>query len=419
MKNKLISLLKWSEKYTKTDMNYLVSGSFWLSLGQFISAIAAIGLAVLFANILTSEQYGTYQFIISMGGIVAVFSLSGMRFSIIRGVAQIGNIAFVTGFKTYMKWSVGMALVSFAIALYYYINNNIELSIAMLFVGALSPFFRGFGLYQTLLTGQKRHDAYSVIRIIYTLVTTTSLAVAIFLTTSPILIAFIYFLSHTVVLGFILLYVWKKYGGIESDSPKEETHAKQVASYGKQLSLLHVGNKLAAELDKVLTFHFLGPASLAVYTLAYSPVKELIHGGEILRTLLLPKLSESNIAVIKKTLLRKAFLFFLFLIPIVIAYFFAAPYLYATLFPKYLDSIIYSQILVFTLLFLPIIVFRQTFIAHKQTKALYVIDTVLPVFKILLLLIFLPIFGIYGAILAIYLHLILSLIILLYLFARM
>ncbi len=418
MKEKVLGLLKWSEKYTQTDMNYLVFGSFWLTLGQGFNAITAILLAILFANILTPEQYGTYQFIISMAGVVAVFSLNGMRFAIIRGVAKVGNAAFRAGFFTFMKWSVVMATIGFAIAIYYFLNGNNQLAIAMFFVGAFSPFFRGFGLYQALLVGQKKHDVYSRIRILYTFTTALFLVAAIFLTTNPVIIAFVYLFAHTTVLGFIYLYVSKKYGKVERDYNKEKVD-KHIASYGTQLSFLNMGNRLAAELDKVLMFHFLGPASLAVYALAYSPVKEIRAGGEIMRTLILPKLSTRSISDIKRTLLRKAFIFFLIMLPIVFTYYFVAPYLYATLFPKYLESIIYSQLLIFTLLFLPIIMFRQAFIAKKQTKSLYIIDTVLPIFKILLLIILLPLFGINGAIITIFVHLTVSLMLLLYLFGKM
>ena len=44
-KDKTYNLLRWSEKYTKTDMVYLAQGSFWLSLGYGANIVK--GLAIL------------------------------------------------------------------------------------------------------------------------------------------------------------------------------------------------------------------------------------------------------------------------------------------------------------------------------------------------------------------------------------
>ena len=51
IKNRIILLLRKSEKYTKTDMVYLFSGGSWLVVGQIISSVSALALAVLFANL--------------------------------------------------------------------------------------------------------------------------------------------------------------------------------------------------------------------------------------------------------------------------------------------------------------------------------------------------------------------------------
>jgi len=58
-------ILRYSERYTQTDMVYFASGGFWLLLGQFISTISAFLLLIAFANFLPKEVFGTYQYILA------------------------------------------------------------------------------------------------------------------------------------------------------------------------------------------------------------------------------------------------------------------------------------------------------------------------------------------------------------------
>ena len=70
IKEKIYNLLRWSEKYTKTDMVYLAHGGFWLSFGQIISSLSSFLLAIAFANLLPKETYGNYKYILSIASIL-------------------------------------------------------------------------------------------------------------------------------------------------------------------------------------------------------------------------------------------------------------------------------------------------------------------------------------------------------------
>ena len=75
-KQKLISILRWSEKYTQTDMVYLTRGGFWLILGKIVFNISGFLLIIAFANLLSKEAYGTYQYVLSVASILAIPTLS-------------------------------------------------------------------------------------------------------------------------------------------------------------------------------------------------------------------------------------------------------------------------------------------------------------------------------------------------------
>src|SRR3989344_575296 len=119
---KATPLLRWMEKYTKTDMLYLAKGGFWLMLGQGILMVSGLILSVAFANLLPKDVYGTYQFIMSMASVISAFTLSGLNTSIMRAVAGGSEGALRTGVRTQLLWSTGMVVAGAALAAYYYVN---------------------------------------------------------------------------------------------------------------------------------------------------------------------------------------------------------------------------------------------------------------------------------------------------------
>ena len=52
IRNKAYNVLRWSEKYTKTDMLYLAKGGSWFTVGQVVSSSSVLLLAIAFANLL-------------------------------------------------------------------------------------------------------------------------------------------------------------------------------------------------------------------------------------------------------------------------------------------------------------------------------------------------------------------------------
>ena len=61
--SRLVRFLRWTEKYTRTDMVYLVSGGFWLSIAQIGTSILGFLLTMVLANLLAPELLGEYRFL--------------------------------------------------------------------------------------------------------------------------------------------------------------------------------------------------------------------------------------------------------------------------------------------------------------------------------------------------------------------
>ncbi len=337
LKIKIVSLLRWSERYTKTDMLYLAKGGFWLTFGQVLSTIASFLLAVAFANFLPSNTYGVYQFILSTAGILSATTLSGINTSAIRSVSKGFEGVILKSLKTKLMWSSIGSFVSIFISIYYFVNQNNTLGFSFLIVSIFLPFFYSLNISNSLLRGKKFFDKeikYSFIAYIFT---SASVITTLFLTNNIFVILISYFGSWTAIRYFIFRNTIKNY-------KTNDLLDKENESYGKHLSVIGFISTVSEYIDKILIFHFMGAVEVAIYSFATAPVMQIRGLMKNIHTLALPKFSERSYDEVKESILKRNFLLLLFSLPFFILYVFMAPAIFKLFFPQYLDSIFYSRI---------------------------------------------------------------------------
>lgn len=392
IKQKIFNALKWSEKYVKTDMIYFTKGSFWLTIETVSASILGLILTIGFANLLPKESFGTYKYLISIADIVAILSLSGMATAVTQSVARGFDGILKKGFLVSLKWGTLMFFVSLVGAIYYFINNNNVLAIGFLFIGTLTPLQKSAGLYDAFLKGKKDFKTKTIYGVIRSFLSISLLIITILATDNPLIILFIYLALQTTLALFFDFLTIKKYK-IKKDSDPLSIN------FGKHLSLVNIAGKISSQLDNILVFHYLGAIQLAVYNFALAPLRHLGKTNMIIQQLAFPKISAKNIREIKKAILHKTFILFGAMSVIVILYIIAAPYIFKFLFPQYTESIFFSQIIILSLL-VPSTLISQTFDAHMRKREIYIIRTIVPLFKIIMFFILLPLYGIWGAIAA-------------------
>jgi O-antigen/teichoic acid export membrane protein len=170
--------------------------------------------------------------------------------------------------------------------------------------------------------------------------------------------------------------------------------------FSKHLSAMNVISLAVAHIDKVVVYYFLGPTQLAVYAFALAPIQRLRTPDQIIANIALPKFAAQSFCVLQKTLVRKVFLLSLFLIALVGTYIYIAPFLFTILLPKYTESVIYSQVLALSIISTSSILFTQALTAHSKTKELYIVKTIIPLLRVILFLVLLPLYGLWGIITA-------------------
>jgi O-antigen/teichoic acid export membrane protein len=392
-KQRLYGFLRWTEKYAKTDMVYLMSSNFWLVAPRFLILFIGMGLTVAFANLLPPSVYGTYKYVIAASAFVAAFSLNSMNQSVMRSVAQ-GNAGVVPGLiRTSMIWSLPASIVTLGLSAYYFSHSNTTLAFGFLFIAITNVLSNGYGLSKSMLIaiGDFKNNTFfgfprAVLSILIVLAT-------LVITRNVVWILFAYFATNTFMGWSQYRYTMKKLGARES-----KEGLKEAITFGKHMSVLGFFMLISGQIDQILLFHFTGAAELAVYALALAPVQEAQNLIANFSTIIFPKLARKTKEEVRTSLpLRLKQLSLLSLLGTA-GYIICVPFLFKYLFPKYLASVLISQVMALTILFQGKGIIESLLIAHGEVKKRYTAILASQAIEFALFCTLIPLFGLWGAV---------------------
>ena len=156
---------------------------------------------------------------------------------------------------------------------------------------------------------------------------------------------------------------------------------------------------LANQLDKVLVFHYLGAAQLALYTFAFAIPEQIKGTYKNLFQIALPKYADQDPNKIRNSILDKIKRLTLITALLVVGYCLTAPLIYRLLFPAYQDAVFYSQIYMLGMIAIPgISLFGTYFQVRKDTKTLYKLSVISNLSTIVLTFVLISRFGLLGAV---------------------
>ena len=391
-KNRVYTFLRRSQKYTGTDNIYLAKGGFWLILGQMVSMVIAFFSAVAFANLLSPSIYGSYKYILSLAELLEITTLIGVSTAINQAVARNMEGSFYTGFKTKLKWGLIGSLAAIAAAIYYWLKGDEALSLPLIIAAVFLPILSASHIYTAFLGGRKLFNSQVKYTIVSQIISVGAIIAALFLTKNLLWLIIVYFASNAFANFFFYLLTKFKFRPNKKEDP-------QTISYGKHLSLMGVVSGIASRLDKLLLFNSIGAAPLAIYSFATIIPEQIERVLGNVESLAFPKLASKSEEDIGKNLMRKFWKLSILTGIVMVISIAVIPFFYKIFFPRYLDSIIYSQAFVLTFVSIPISLLGTTFKAKMMKKELYLIKAG-SFIKICLVAILIPIYGIWGAIAA-------------------
>ena len=394
MRHKALLVLEKLEKHIKTDVRYLVKGGFW-SIGNFVVTVGfGFLITVALANLVPKDVLGTYQFILAVASILAVCTLSGMGTAIVRAVAKGKDGVYGFGAWEKLKWSTFIFILSGSVSAYYFIQDDTTLAIAFLFVGVTTPFIESFKLYEEYLRGKEAFKETVTLGFWRKPIPLLAVGITAFLTDDLLLLISAYFVSHAISYGVVFLQVNKVFApGYETD--------RDALKLAKHMSILTIASQLAANLDKIFIWHFLGPVAVASFAIAQVTSRYASGVFSTVASIALPKISRQDFSTLQKTLPPKVGLFSLAMIGLALIYCALVPFIFRLIFPEYPESILIAQLLSILFVLAPTKIFSQALIAHDLLKAQYLLTFITPVAFAGLLWILTPPYGVLGATMAV------------------
>lgn len=391
IKSNFLRILRWSEIYTKTDMVYLIKGSFWLNSATIINSFFSLILIYVLGNYLSQETYGHYRYILSIYGLFSIFTLNGFNTAVTRSVAKNFEGDLMRGFKRQVVASLLGSTLSFIGAGYYWLRSNELLSCGLILVGLSLPLMEPATIYNSLLNGKKLFLLASTISSLSQLIATIALIITAINNDNPIPLLIVYFSAWSFCRLITLIIIKKYYQTNKSYSP-------DLIANGWHFSLVGMLSSIASYLDRILLFQFIGVRELALFSFAIAPTEQLKSLFKNFNILAMPKFSKRTEKELRENLNHKIMILGTAALVVSLIYILLAPFLIKTFLPKYIEITFMSQVLAISLLGVVVMPITTAMNSIPKIKALYLSNLVSPLINIVLFVILIPWFGLWGAV---------------------
>ena len=393
-REKAYLLLRKSEAFFKTDMVYLARGGSWLGIGQVASAGIAFISSLFFANIVSKDLYGSYKFIIASTSILATFSLSGMGSVVTQGVARGFEGILDKAVRTTLRFGTIIFISALGLSIYYFLNKNYVLGFSMLIAGISLPFNQAYSLAGSYLLGKKEFKKVTVTNTASQFLTTTAVIISAITTKNLLITVATYFVFNTLTTIWVYIYTKRKFN-------INDTQDHTLIPYGKHLSLMSTFGTIANQFDKLLVFHYLGAIQLAIYAFSQALPDQIRAVYKNIFTIAIPKYALYSQAEMRVSMMRKFKQLSLLTIGIILLYIVCAPFIFTHFFPKYMDSLFYSQIYILGLITIPGIgLFANYFQLKKATRIQYKLNIIGNTSTLIITFFLIYTYGLLGAVMA-------------------
>jgi O-antigen/teichoic acid export membrane protein len=394
-RERMTALVRFGERSLKTDLQYVVRGGFWLTSGHAFASVSAFILSIIFANFVDPATYGTYKYALSLAALLSIPTLGSITTALQRAIAKGDDGAAYAALKARLWGGVAAAALSLLASLWYFGHGNATLGMVLVIIALGMPLMESYGSYDAIFQGKHRYRASTFSFIFSSLTATLALIAAIFVSSGNV---------HVLLAAYFIAWAAGRFVSWQVASrlltKDTERNPGEVTTYGFRLTAIGVVGAIAAQVDGVLLFHYLGPVELAIFSFATALPNQLRGVVSNIARLALSRFSSRSAEEIKTSIHTKAFYLFLASLPIVAAYILAAPFIFQLLFPAYLSSVLPSQVFALSIVAVPAFLYVTALQSQRAEKLFAINDIAGSFLQIALSMALIPLFGLWGAIIA-------------------
>ncbi len=373
------------------DILYFVRNGLWIALGYAGMMLLRLAGTIIFAHLAEQQLYGQYQFIITVVTVLVVFSLPNMGFAIMQSVASGYDSSVIRGINAKIAWSVLGSIALLGVAAFFRFVRYEQFWYVFLIAAALFPAYSGLLSVLYYHRGKEKFRAVAGYQVLSQLLITCATVAALLLTKSLAIIIAAWMAAAVIVPLLVYARLLR--------TVKRKPVDPHVVAFGRHLSFMTVVTDVSPYVDRLVVAAVAGFSGLAVYSIALALASQFIAFGDLLSSLVLPRLSRAHPKQ-ERTIRR---LFWLLCVGcalvsavLVLGMRWLIPLLFSE---NYAASIPYAQLVSVSLaFFLPSSILHAYFQSRKKTKLLYAYNLGCGITQIILLVSLVPLFGIFGAV---------------------
>jgi O-antigen/teichoic acid export membrane protein len=383
-------------KYLQLDLYYYIKNFLYLITALGGTDLARFALSIAFARLVTQNLYGQWNFIFSVFGICAIFTLPGIGTAITRSVSTGHDRTLVRGTKQRFKWSVLGTFVVIGVGLYYWFTGEVVIGKSLIISSLFFPFYHSLLGYASFFSGKKQFDKVAKYQLITQAVSILVTVGVIYFSRNLILIVMAYLLSFSVLRGYFFRLAYRNMEN-RNDDPS-------AVPYGRHLTVTLIPTEIRQYYDRIIIALFISFQELAIYAVALGFADVIYSFSSIIATLILPKLSQMDKETAYREVKKRWPLLILgfgivcgiliALSPYIIPFFYSA---------KYAGSVFYAQLLLISVIIAaPVpIINKALFPSQKRVSELYRLRIYGSIIEIILLTVLALKFGLLGVVIAV------------------
>jgi len=271
------------------DLPYFVENGFWVILAQGVNMLTSFALSVVFARYLSKESFGEYQLVISVVGMLAIISYSGLSTSILRSVARGFDYSYVKAVMFSFRKSLLAIPIFISIAAWYYFQSKPEMTIAFIMAGLLFSFIQGHNKWSAYLKGKEKFEKAVKQQIIQNITLHGLLILSAFILSEYLIIIVGCYLLITA--GFNTFWHFKIRNSIKTYNVDND-----CIPYGKYMTKMGLLSNLVLYFDKVI-IGFFDIKMLAVYVIALKLFDILKQGLKSIFSVSVPRFAKQKVSI--------------------------------------------------------------------------------------------------------------------------
>ena len=377
---------------------------FWSNLNQGITTAAALALSIVFTRLGSMELYGQYLFVLAMFGLFSIISIPGVRTVIFRTTSQGHEGVYRKATKfSFLLSLLGIPLLV-ATGVFFYLFKTKILGTSLIVFALFFPFVESLQNWMLFLKGRSEFRKLAFYNLIKILISLIAVTLSIIFTKNIIVILAAYFLVNS---GFNILYHFQSVRLLRND---KLDHDWKKQSYA--LTIMGLSSIIFGRVDVVLIGSLLTFEQVAIYGLVMKFADVFFSVIKSTMEAIVPNLYQS-----KKITIRFFYKFFFlsFLVPIILYPVIKYPVLF--LYPQRCSDVVgfskvYLAIIPFYFLNLVVTYFM---IKYKLNKEINIGRIISMIAVVVFYAILIPLYGIWGGVIASMLYFITQLLVNLFL----